>query len=94
MVYRRNFVKYLEKSGIKISNQQIISPLVGRLCGSEAQEVKNYYKKLLDQRKKLRMERLLQYIPNNHNLSKRKQSPDDDNKNEISTNNKRQYLTE
>ena len=53
--------------------------------GSESRDVKDYYKKLSDQRKKLQTERLLQYISNDV-LGKHERSPDDDETSTASTN--------
>ena len=98
--------KRIEKLGIKISNQQIVSPFVSKLWRSEPQEVRNHYKIISDQRRKLHKDQLMKYIPNDV-LGKRKQSPDDDvdddgdDDNETTTNNttnnkhnKRQRLAE
>src|SRR5437764_3892892 len=101
MVYRRLFNKWLEKSDLKISNQQIVSSLVSKLWSSEPLEVKQYYKNISDKRRKLHKERLMQYIPDDVNdiLAKRKQTPSDDNDDidkisEIVTNSKRQRSAE
>lgn len=67
MMYRRNYNKWLEKSGMKISNQQVISSLVSTLWQSESQEVRNYYKEISEKRKKLHRERLLQCVPDDDN---------------------------
>ncbi|GBB86584.1 hypothetical protein RclHR1_00130025 [Rhizophagus clarus] len=76
MLYRKYLNKYLENSGINIPMQSL-SSLAGHLWASEQKSVKDYYKKLSDQIKKLHNERLrnlIQSIPN-----KRKQPSDDDN---------------
>jgi hypothetical protein len=77
MIYRQYLVKHIEKTGIKISNQQKISPLASRLWNTEPKEVKAHYKRVSDKRKKLREDRLNQYFPNEI-LGKRKRSPGDD----------------
>jgi hypothetical protein len=77
IIYRKYIVKHIERSGIKISEQRIISPLVSKLWGTESQEVKVYYKKVSDKRKKLHVDRLMQYIPNEV-LGKRKSDDDDE----------------
>src|SRR3954453_1633722 len=62
MVYRKNFIEWLEIVGIKISNQQIISSFVSKLWESESNDVKRHYKNISDRRRELHNERLLQYI--------------------------------
>ncbi|RIA88221.1 hypothetical protein C1645_775546, partial [Glomus cerebriforme] len=75
MLYRKYLYKYLETSGINIPMQSL-SSLAGHLWASEPKLVKDYYKKLSDQIKKIHSERLknlIQNIPSKRNLS-----PDDD----------------
>ncbi|RGB35602.1 hypothetical protein C1646_699309 [Rhizophagus diaphanus] len=70
MVYRKNLNKHLETLGERISMQQL-SPLAGSLWNSEPENVKDHYKSLSEEIKKLHNNRV-------ENCINRKRSSDDD----------------
>jgi hypothetical protein len=79
MVYRKHLIKHLEKIGESIPMQQL-SSIAGSLWKSEPQNVKDWYKVLSDEIKKLHNERLKNCINN-----KRKRSSEDNIDEKISS---------
>ncbi|CAB4428759.1 unnamed protein product [Rhizophagus irregularis] len=68
MVYRKNLNKHLEMLGERITMQQL-SPLAGSLWKSEPKQVKDHYKDLSEEIKKLHNNRVENCIKNNHKRS-------------------------